>query len=1003
VAHVRGALARPANPLTMVAAAVDAAESLIEIARATLQDLRREEADSLPLTLDSTLDQDLGLDSLARVEFFTRIEHDLGVRLPDALFETAETLRDIAVILGRASTLDTIVHRDRARLATAKSLVAAPPATVTTLDQALRWRREEHPDFAHVTVCVDGREEIITYDQLWRDACNIAGGLQQQGLRLGDTVALMLPTSRDYFGVFCGILLAGGIPVPLYPPTRLSQIEEHVRRHAGILANAMAGTLITTIEMRRLASVLRLHAPSLRKIATGDELRSLRAEPRQVDLHAGSTALLQYTSGSTGQPKGVVLSHANVLSNIAALGSALDVRRNDVFVSWLPLYHDMGLIGAWLGTLFFGLPLVVMSPLAFLTRPLRWLAAIHRHRATLSAAPNFAYELCLKRITEDELAGLDLSTWRIAINGAEAVMPDTLARFQERFARCGLRRNALTPVYGLAECSVGLTIPPLERGPLVDVIERESFVQEGVASPVGGDRTGTLSFVSCGRALPGHEIRIVDDDGQPLGERREGRLEFRGPSATQGYHCNPEATRKLLRNGWLDSGDRAYLARGEVYVTGRIKDIIIRAGRHIYPDEIEAAIGAVPGVRKGCVAVFGSKDAATGTERVIVLAETRVAELKERQALREAILAAVVQVIGEPPDDVALAAPHTVLKTSSGKIRRAASRQVYESGKYGSAQQNATWLQLLHLTLSAAGPALRRVLRRVSELLYGMYFWAVFALLGSIMFLLCMLPLSEQSIWSISHGTARLFLALVGIPFSVHGEEPADQSAGEIVVANHSSYLDGLLLMAALPRACRFVAKRELARMPVVGRLLRKLHVVFVERFAVRAGVEDARRVARLAAQGESCIFFPEGTFVRPPGVLSFHLGAFAAAVAADRPVVPIALRGARALLRDEQWLPRRAPILVHIGAPIKATGARNAFEATIQLRDAARHHILKYCGEPDLVGMPAGRSDLVRETLQSVEQLEPIDIEHTGAEQTARARGRSRADCLPKLRSPGT
>jgi 1-acyl-sn-glycerol-3-phosphate acyltransferase len=938
----------------MVAAAADAAEPLIEIARATLQDLRREAADCLPVTLDSTLDQDLGLDSLARVELFTRIEHDLGVRLPDSLFETAETLRDIAVILGRAPTLDTIAHRDRVGLTTAKPLIAAPPAAVTTLDQALRWHREQHGEFAHIVVCVDGREEIVTYNQLWDDACEIAGGLQQQGLRLGDTVALMLPTSRDYFGVFFGILLAGAIPVPLYPPTRLSQIEEHVRRHAGILANAMAGTLITTTEMRRLAAILRLHAPSLRRITTADELRSLHAAPRHVDLHADSTALLQYTSGSTGQPKGVVLTHANVLSNIVALGSALDVRREDTFVSWLPLYHDMGLIGAWLGTLFFGLRLAVMSPLAFLTRPLRWLEAIHRHRATLSAAPNFAYELCLKRITEDELAGLDLSTWRIAMNGAEAVIPDTLQRFQERFARCGLRRSALTPVYGLAECSVGLTIPPLERGPLVDVIERELFVQEGVATPASAELAGTLSFVSCGRALPGHQIRIVDDAGEPLGERREGRLEFRGPSATQGYHRNPEATGKLLRDSWLDSGDRAYVAKGEVYVTGRIKDIIIRAGRHIYPDELEGAIGAVPGVRKGCVAVFGSKDVATGTERVIVLAETRLTEAKERQALHEAILAAVVQVIGEPPDDVELVTPHTVLKTSSGKLRRAASREVYESGRYGSTQQRAAWMQLLRLTLSAAGPASRHALHGLSDLLYGLYFWAVFAVLGGVMFLLCMLPLSAQAIWSIVHRTARLFLAVVGIRFSVLGNERAAQSAGEIIVANHSSYLDGLLLVAALPRACRFVAKRELARMPVVGRLLRKLQVVFVERFAVRAGVEDTRRVARLAAQGESCIFFPEGTFVRAPGVLSFHLGAFAAAVAADRPVIPIALRGARALLRDEQWLPRRAPILVHIGAPIKAAGARNAFEATIQMRDAARRHILEYCGEPDLVGMVA-------------------------------------------------
>jgi 1-acyl-sn-glycerol-3-phosphate acyltransferase len=212
-----------------------------------------------------------------------------------------------------------------------------------------------------------------------------------------------------------------------------------------------------------------------------------------------------------------------------------------------------------------------------------------------------------------------------------------------------------------------------------------------------------------------------------------------------------------------------------------------------------------------------------------------------------------------------------------------------------------------------------------------------------------MLPLSEQAIWSIGHRTTRLFLALVGIRFSVHGGEHAAQSAGEIIVANHSSYLDGLLLMAALPRACRFVAKRELARVPVVGRLLRKLRVVFVERFAVRAGVEDARRLARLAAQGESCIFFPEGTFVRAPGLLPFHLGAFAAAVAADRPIVPIALRGTRALLRGSEWLPRRAQLTVTIGAAVVPTSAAEHWTETLRLAAAARAFLIAESGEPDL------------------------------------------------------
>lgn len=926
----------------MVAAPSEPVEPVIEIARATLRDLRHEQADTLPLTLASTLDHDLGLDSLSRVELFTRIEEDLRVQLPDSLFESAETLGDIAAALKRAPAPRTLDFRPAIEREDSTPLAVAPPASIGTLEQVLRWHVEHHPEFAQITISMDDREEIITYESLWRDACAIAGGLQQQRVQPREPVALMLPTGRDYFGAFFGTLLAGAVPVPLYPPMRLSQIEEHVRRHAGILANAQASTLITTSEMRRLATVLRMHAPSVQRVVTADELRALRAERIQV---AGSDenaiALLQYTSGSTGQPKGVVLTHANVVANIKALGSALEVGQDDVFVSWLPLYHDMGLIGAWLGPLYFGFRLVVMSPLAFLARPVRWLEAIHRHRATMSTAPNFAYELCLRHVTEAELAGLDLSTWRIAMNGAEAVMPETLLRFQEKFARCGLRRTALTPVYGLAECSVGLTIPPLERGPLIDRIERECFVQQGIARPAHPDDSNTLAFVSCGRPLAGHEVRVVDDAGAELEERHEGRLEFRGPSATQRYYRNPMATGGLIHEGWLNTGDRAYLAQGELYVTGRIKDIVIRAGRHIYPDELEAAIGSIPGIRKGCVAVFGSTDRASGTERVIVLAETREQKAKEREQLRQAINAAVVQTIGEPPDDVALAVPHTVLKTSSGKIRRAATREVYESGKYESKQQRSTWLQLLNLSLSGVAAAIKRTVRRLFDVLYGAYFWTLFVLLGLVTLLLTALPLSASARWTIGHRASRLFLRIAGVQLTIIRDEPALAPTGEVIVANHSSYLDGVVLAAVLPQPCRFVAKRELARTPLVGGFLQRLGAVFVERFDVRAGVEDARRLAKLAAEGESCIFFPEGTFVRAPGLLPFHLGAFSAAVAANRPIVPIAVQGTRALLPDQQWLPRRSPVTVRIGSPITAPQGQNVFAATIQLRDAARRYIL--------------------------------------------------------------
>ena len=331
---------------------------------------------------------------------------------------------------------------------------------------------------------------------------------------------------------------------------------------------------------------------------------------------------MQYTSGSTGDPKGVILSHDNLLANIRAMGRAAAVTSSDRFVSWLPLYHDMGLIGAWLGTMYHAVPLVLMPPTSFLARPSRWLWAIHRYRATISAGPNFAYEIVASKVRDGDLIGLDLSSWRLAFNGAEPVRAATLARFAARFAQYGFDRRALTPVYGLAESAVGLTFPPLGRGPLVERIDPLALAHDGTAKLSPDNAESSLEAVSCGRPLPGHEIRIVDDDGREDAARTEGRVEFRGPSATTGYHRNPDATKRLFHGDWLDTGDVGYIAGGELFLTSRAKDLIKRGGHNIHPYDLEAAVGDLAGIRKGCVAVFGMADRASGAERVVVVAET---------------------------------------------------------------------------------------------------------------------------------------------------------------------------------------------------------------------------------------------------------------------------------------------------------------------------------------------------------------------------------------------
>ena len=490
----------------------------------------------------------------------------------------------------------------------------------------------------------------------------------------GERVALLLRTEPAFFHAYIGILLAGGVPVPLYPPFRADQIEEYASRQAAILRNAGARVLLTFAEAERAAALLRPLAPSLTTVTTVPDLRHDSGVVAHIDsdLREDALALIQYTSGSTGSPKGVALSHANLLANIRAFGEAFELSGDDVGVTWLPLYHDMGLIGAWFGPLYHGMPIVSMSPLAFLAKPVRWLEAISRHRGTITAAPNFAFDLCARKIADADLEGLDLSSWRVALNGAEAVLAGTIERFTTRFAPLGFRPEALRPVYGLAESSLCVTAPPPGRLPRIERLSREAFQHARAIEPAAPDDPQPLTFVACGQPIPRHELRIVDDGGERRPSRVEGRVQFRGPSSMQGYFENAEATAAVVRDGgWIDTGDLGFVDDdGDLFVTGRAKDVIIAGGRNIYPQEVEEAVADVPGIRRGCVAAFGVQDPRTGTERLVVVAETRGAVPPDGSPLHAAVGAAIVAAIGVPADTIVFARPGSVPKTSSGKIRR---------------------------------------------------------------------------------------------------------------------------------------------------------------------------------------------------------------------------------------------------------------------------------------------------------------------------------------------
>jgi len=928
----------------------DAAQQLLHIVRDLVVELHPGHGVN-DIALGSVLDRDLGIDSLSRVELVMRIERAFDVQLPEHTFAAAETVSDLFRAVQNATPYAAKSSDEAIEIISGSATL---PKQATTLIEMLDWHVQRHADRPHIRLYQSNRDDhVITYGDLYLSARRTAASLQRLGVETGDRVAIMLPTSASYFDAFFGIVLAGAVPVPIYPPVRRSQLADHLARQSAILNNCQPKVLVTVQEAKTLAHLLKAQVPDLHRIVTPEDLLQNDFDYQPPVVRDNDIAFLQYTSGSTGNPKGVVLTHRNLLANIFADGEHIKANDQDVFVSWLPLYHDMGLIGAWLGSLYFAVPLVCMSPLTFLSRPQRWLWAIHRYRGTLSAAPNFAYELCVTKVRDKDIEGLDLSSWRVALNGAEAVSPQTVEHFIHRYATHGFRPETMYPVYGLAECTVGLAFPPLGRLPFIDRIERDPLMSQGRAIEAREGDDNAVRFVASGQPLSNHEIRIVDDQDRELPDRQEGRLQFRGPSATSGYYRQSEVTRSLFHDGWLDSGDRAYTVNGDIFITGRQKDIIIRAGRNIYPEEMEEALGHIEGVRTGRVAVFGSDDPDSGTERLIVVAETRKNDDADRIVLREKITALSNDLVGTPPDEVVLAPAGTVLKTSSGKLRRSDCRALFEQNAIGKVRP-ALWWQLTQLGFRGTKPQLLRAGRLIINHLYAAWCWVCFVLLAGVTWLaLYMLP-TPRLRWRFMHNTVRILAGITGTPFHVEGLEQVLPNKPCVLVANHASYLDGYVLVGTIPHPFSFVAKAELKQKPAVYRFLKRIGVLFVERLDKQKAAADAKNIALAARDKNAVMFFPEGTFKRMPGLLPFHMGAFVTAVENEVPVIPVAIRGTRHILRADSWFPRRGSVSVNIGESIypskSSDGHDGQWADAVALRDQARRYILQHCREPDLV-----------------------------------------------------
>jgi fatty-acyl-CoA synthase len=519
-----------------------------------------------------------------------------------------------------------------------------------------------------------GRERI-EWRELHDAARAMAAALQARGIAPRDHIAILGPTTRALVTAIQAAWLTGSATVMLPLPMRLGSIEDFVRQTR---ARIVASDAKVVLADPQLAAFLDPE-PGDPPIVLLDELASAAARlgadayERPAD-DPDALAILQYTSGSTSDPKGVMLPHRCVAANIDAILEASGLEHGrDVGVSWLPLYHDMGLIGLLATPMTTGMSLALAAPQDFLAAPARWMEWLHEFRGTATAGPNFAYALAARALRRMDT--LDLSAWRIAINGAEPIDPDAVASFVEAGARHGVRPGTMFPAFGMAEATLAVTFVQPGSGLEIDTVDRRVLETDSYAAPVTLEQPGAHRLARLGRAIPGLQVRICEPaTGRAMRDREVGELEIRGTSVTPGYYKHPNATADAFHDGWLRTGDLAYLVDGELVVCGRIKDVIILGGRNVYPQDVERAVGDLDGVRAGNVIAFGT-EGRRGKEALVVVAESKAGE--ETHSIRDAVADRVRGAVGIPPEEVVLVRPGTLPKTSSGKLQRALCRERY--------------------------------------------------------------------------------------------------------------------------------------------------------------------------------------------------------------------------------------------------------------------------------------------------------------------------------------
>jgi fatty-acyl-CoA synthase len=548
---------------------------------------------------------------------------------------------------------------------------------VTSSTSSLLPRLEATAETRHAITFVgsagaDGRERV-EWGRLHEDARGMAAALQARGVGPGSHVALLGATTRPFVTAIQATWLAGATVVVLPLPMRLASIEDFVAQTRRLIVHADAQIVVIDAQLSEFLDPQPDDPPIV-------PLDDLRAAPRDYERPADdpdALAILQFTSGSTADPKGVMVPHRCMTANLdAAVDAASFDHDVDTAVSWLPLYHDMGLIGLLGAPMLHGFDLVLASPQDFLGAPARWMEWMAEFGGTATAGPNFAYALAARAL--GRLDRLDLSRWRIALNGAEPIDPDAVETFLSAAARHGVDPGAAFCVFGMAEATLAVTFPTPGTGMHVDTVDQRVLETDRYAAPVDPDADGADGNVRrlprLGRSLDGLELRVSDPaTGQAMRDREVGEIELRGSSISPGYYGNSQATADAHRGDWFRTGDLGYVVDGELVVCGRLKDVIIVGGRNVFPEDVERAAQSVEGIRAGNVIAFGT-EGRRGREAVVVVAETKRDEIG---SIRDAVAARVTDAVGVPPEDVVLVRPGTLPKTSSGKPQRSLCRRRY--------------------------------------------------------------------------------------------------------------------------------------------------------------------------------------------------------------------------------------------------------------------------------------------------------------------------------------